>query len=137
MKSVIRCMAMSLIGGLFLIQSSFLAAGMGDTIVQPEGLVGIWLTQKQDSKVHIFKNPDGTLSGKIIWAKAPNESYEGMEVMRGVTYHEASNTYVCPWIYSPRMNVAAKAVFSLEGDVLNAKVVKGIVTVHQVFTRVK
>lgn len=121
---------------LFLLSGALAARGER-VLFPPDDVVGIWLTQKQDSQVEIFKNPDGSLSGKIVWAKSPNEKFEGIEVMRGMTYNTKDNNYICPWIYTPRLNMAARAVLSLEGDVLNIKVSKGMVTMHQVFTRVK
>lgn len=137
MNTFIRNLLVWAAAWLLFIAPVSLTARDGRVMLHPDDVVGIWLTQKQDSKVEIFKNADGSLSGRIVWAKSPNEKFEGIEVMRGVTYNTKDNTYACPWIYTPRLNMAARAVLSLEGDVLNIKVSKGVVTVRQVFTRVK
>lgn len=105
--------------------------------LNPDGVVGVWLTKKQDAKIRIVKNKDGTFSGRIIWAKAPNEDFTGTEVMRGMTYNAVEDNYECPWIYSPRLRMSARAILVLEGNILNVRVSKGFISVREVFTRVK
>lgn len=105
--------------------------------LNPDAVVGVWLTKKQDSKIQILKSRDGTFYGRIVWAKEPYEHFTGMEVMRGVTYDARENKYECPWIYSPRLKMSAHAVLFLEGNLLEVKVIKGIISVREEFTRVK
>ncbi|MEG0517630.1 MAG: hypothetical protein RR555_02010 [Bacteroidales bacterium] len=102
-----------------------------------DDILGIWLTSKQDSKIKILKSEDGTFIGKIIWAKSPYESFAGIEIIKGMTYNAQEKTYVCPWVYSPRLKVVARAVVSLKENTLNLKAKKGIITVHTEFTRTK
>ena len=51
----------------------FLALGLligFQTFAQkPDDLVGVWLNEEKDGKVEVFKKPDGTYYGKIIWVK--------------------------------------------------------------------
>ena len=102
-----------------------------------DDITGIWETQKRDSKIEITRNPDGTYSGKIIWAQAPHQSYEGTEVMKGVKYNDDTGCYTCPWIYDPRLNLAAHARISLNGDTMNIKATKGILNKTEIFTRIR
>lgn len=103
--------------------------------VQKEGIEGIWLTSRQDSKIEISRNPDGTYSGKIIWAMPPHSSYEGMLVMKDVQYNSAQGCYKCPWVYDPRLNIAAHAKITLSGDTMIVHATKGIISKNEVFTR--
>ena len=102
-----------------------------------DDIAGVWMTQKQDSKIEISRNPDGTYSGKIIWAQAPHQSYEGTEVMKGVVYDSDADCYTCPWIYDPRMGIAAHAKITLSGDTMDVKASKGIINKTEVFTRIR
>ena len=36
---------------------------------QPDKVVGIWLTEEGDSQVQLYRTPNGTYSGKIVWMK--------------------------------------------------------------------
>lgn len=98
-----------------------------------ESILGVWETQKGDSKIEIYRTPDGTFSGKIIWAQPPHQSYVGTTVMKGVEYKDGS--YNCPWIYDPRMNITAHARITLSGDTMNVKASKGIISKQEVFIR--
>ena len=98
-----------------------------------ENIIGVWETQKGDSKIEIYRTPDGTFSGKIIWAQAPHESYVGTTVMKGVEYKDG--TYTCPWIYDPRMGITAHAKITLSGDTMNVRATKGIISKQEVFIR--
>ena len=103
-----------------------------------DGIDGIWLTQKKDSKVEILYNgDDGTYSGKIIWAAEPYGNFEGEQIMKGITYRKDSDTYACPWIYDPKMGVTASGTIRISGDTLYLKARKGIFTKNEIFTRVK
>ena len=103
-----------------------------------EELIGVWLSAKKDTKIQISQNPDGTYQGVIIWVEPQYEQYNGQQVMRGVTYNPENNDYYCPWIYSPRLNMAAHATFTLEddGSLLKAKVDKLFISMDEDFTRV-
>ena len=114
-----------------ILTSFLLAPGVGS-----DDISGIWLTQKKDSRIEITRNPDGSFSGKIIWAQAPHQNYVGTTVMKGVEYDSACGTYSCPWIYDPRLNVAAHGIISISGDTMNVKAQKGIITKEEVFTRI-
>lgn len=98
-----------------------------------ENIIGVWETQRGDSKIEIYRTPDGTFSGKIIWAESPHESYVGTIVMKGVKYKDGE--YTCPWIYDPRMEITAHAKITLSGDTMNVKATKGIISKREVFIR--
>ena len=102
-----------------------------------DDISGIWLTQKQDSRIEISRNSDGSYTGKIVWAQAPHQSYVGMLVMKDVKYDPQNNTYTCPWIYDPRLDVTAHGQMTIKGDTLNVKASKGILTKDEIFTRVQ
>ena len=102
-----------------------------------DDISGIWLTQKQDSRIEISRNSDGSYTGKIVWAQAPHQSYVGMLVMKDVKYDPQNNTYTCPWIYDPRLDVTAHGQMTISGDTLNVKASKGILTKDEIFTRVE
>ena len=99
-------------------------------------IVGVWITEKKDSKIEIYEQ-NGAYFGKIVWTLPQFEQYVGKDVMKNVTFNESQNSYICPWICSPRLNITARAVITVNGDILNAKVTKGIIVTHQVFTRSK
>ncbi len=107
--------------------------------VASDDIAGIWLTQKQDSKIEITRNQNGTYSGKIIWAQAPHQSYEGTPVMRDVEYDKETGSYTCPWIYDPRMKIEAHAMITLSdgGDTMTVRASKGFLSKTEIFTRTK
>lgn len=113
-----------------ILASFFLASGGADG-----DIAGIWMTQKQDSKIEISKSPDGTYTGKIIWAEAPHESFVGTVVMKGVKYDPGKGDYICPWIYDPRINVTAHAYITLNDSVMKVKACKGFITKQEMFVR--
>lgn len=117
-----------------ILTSFLMAPGVADAT---DNISGIWLTQKQDSRIEISRNPDGSYSGKIIWAESPHQNYVGMLVMKDVKYDPQNNTYSCPWIYDPRLNVTAHGKMTISGDTLNVKASKGILTKDEIFTRVQ
>lgn len=100
-----------------------------------DDISGIWLTQKQDSRIEISRNPDGSYTGKIIWAQAPHQNYVGTMVMKDVKYDPQNNVYTCPWIYDPRLGVTAHGHMTISGDTLNVKACKGILSKSEIFTR--
>ncbi len=116
---------------IITVLTSFLLASPGAN----EGIEGIWLTSRQDSKIEISQNPDGTYSGKIIWAASPHEKYKGMLVMKDVQYNESQRCYKCPWVYDPRLNISARAKITLSGDTMIVHATKGILSKNEVFIR--
>ena len=104
--------------------------------IPSEDISGVWLTQNHDSRIEISRNPDGSYSGKIVWAEAPHQNYVGTVIMKGVEYNPQNNSYNCPWIYDPRMNLTAHAQITLKGDTLNVKASKGILSKEEIFVRV-
>mgnify|MGYP004637304573 FL=1 len=99
-------------------------------------IVGIWITEKIDSKIEIYEQ-NGAYFGKIVWTLPQFEQYIGKDVMKNVTFNDSQNNYNCPWICSPRLNITAHAIITVDGDILKAKVTKGIIVTHQIFTRSK
>ncbi len=124
-----------ILSGWLLMYPALLSDSFAKENMKSDAVLGIWLSGKQDSKIEIVKNPDGTFSGKIVWAKTPYQAFEGVEIMKGVTYNVEDNTYICPWIYSPRLNITAKAVITVLGDELRVKAKKGIISTVRIFTR--
>ena len=115
------------------ILTSFLLAPGAAT----DDISGIWLTQKKDSRIEITRNPNGSYTGKIIWAKPPHQDYVGTVVMKDVEFHPDDGTYTCPWIYDPRMNLSAHATITLNGDTMNVKAQKGFLTKEETFIRTR
>jgi uncharacterized protein (DUF2147 family) len=115
------------------ILTSFLLAPGAAT----DDISGIWLTQKKDSRIEITRNPDGSYTGKIVWAEPPHQDYVGTTVMKGVEYDSGLSKYTCPWIYDPRIGVTAHGTITVNGDTLNVKAYKGILSKMETFTRVK
>lgn len=99
-------------------------------------IVGTWLTEKGDSKIEITQQ-GGLYYGVVVWTLPKYKKYEGSQVLKDVKYNESNDSYTCPWIYSPRLGIAAHAVITVNGDKLDVKVTKGIISTHQMFTRVK
>ena len=116
---------------------SILVSFLMATPAVEDDIAGVWITQKKDSKIEISRNPDGTYSGKIIWAQRPHQDYEGTEVLKGVVYDKETGCYTCPWIYDPRMHITAHAKITLAGDTMNVKASKGILNKTEVFTRIR
>ena len=118
----------------------FLLLGQSDgkcMLSGQDGLMGVWLTAKKDSKIEIVRNSDGTFSGKVIWTAPGVRNFVGVPVLRGVTYVPDSNSYTCPWIYDPKMGVTASGVANVSNDTLYIKAHKGFLSMTEFFTRVK
>lgn len=116
---------------------TILTSFLMSTPAAKECLEGIWETANHDSRIEILQNPDGTYSGKIIWAQPPHESFVGTTVMKGVTYSQSLGYYKCPWIFDPRLNIAAHAKITLSGDTMNVLATKGVISKREVFTKLK
>ena len=59
------------------------------------------------------------------------------DIRTAIKYDPQNNTYSCPWIYDPRLNVTAHGKMTISGDTLNVKASKGILTKDEIFTRVQ
>ncbi len=108
----------------------------GITASNGDKIVGIWLTHKGDSKIQIVKSADGGYSGKLVWVESPNEEFTGMNILKEVTYNPDSDNYDCPWVYDPKLKIAARATARVSNDTLYLKARKGIVSMNEIFTRV-
>ncbi len=98
-------------------------------------ILGEWITQKKDSKVKIVKDQDGSYSGKLVWVASPNESFTGETILKDVKYDPATDTYECPWVYDPKLDMAARATAHVSNDTLYLKARKGVITKNEFFTR--
>ncbi|MEZ5003563.1 MAG: DUF2147 domain-containing protein [Chitinophagales bacterium] len=87
----------------------------------PDTVMGIWLVPEKDSKVEIYKEEDGTYSGKIVWLQEPNDSdgnpikdtenkdkllaerkIFGMKIIEGFAYNSETDQWEGGLIYNPR-----------------------------------
>jgi Uncharacterized protein conserved in bacteria len=41
-----------------------------------QSIEGVWFTEKDEAKVHIYKNSDGLYEGKLIWTEEKSERTE-------------------------------------------------------------
>ncbi len=103
---------------------------------QADKILGVWLTEKKDSKIQILKKEDGNYYAKIIWTLAQYKSFEQMVIIKNLVYVPKDNEYVTPWIYSPRKKISAKASLTLKGNILYVKATKALISVTEEFTRV-
>ena len=104
---------------------------------QEDKIIGVWLTEKKDSKVQIVKSPNGSFTGKLVWVEAPHQDFTGMYILKDVTYNPESESYTCPWVYDPKLGVTAKATAKVSNDTLYLKARKGVITMNEIFTRCK
>lgn len=97
-------------------------------------IVGIWLTQNSDSKVEIYKNGNGSYSGKIIWLKEPQENGEvridknnpkedmrnrrliGLIILDGVKYDVSDKEWNNGTIYDPKSGNTYKCYMWFDGS---------------------
>lgn len=100
-------------------------------------IVGIWITAKKDAKIKIVQAADSTFIGTIIWAILPDKEYIGSTVLKGVKYNSATGNYTCPWIFSPRLDIKAKALLYVTDSTIKARVEKGIIRSDEWFYRVE
>ncbi|MFW5707377.1 MAG: DUF2147 domain-containing protein [Bacteroidota bacterium] len=87
---------------------------------QADKVVGIWLTEKKNSQVEIYKTPQGTYEGKLVWLKEPLEDdgtpkkdkenpepalrskpLKGLIMLEGFTYDRDSKEWTDGTIYDP------------------------------------
>lgn len=100
-------------------------------------IVGTWITAKKDAKIKIVQTADSTYQGTIIWTILPDKKYIGSQVMKGVKYNPTTGTYTCPWIFSPRLDIKAKALLYVTDSTIKARVEKGIIRSDEWFYRVE
>lgn len=49
----------------------FLALISLGVFARGDRVIGVWLTENQDSRVEIYKTPSGTFEGKLVWLEEP------------------------------------------------------------------
>ena len=59
-----------------------------------------------------------------------------MNILKDVTYNPDSDNFDCPWVYDPKLKIAARATARVTNDTLYLKARKGIVSMNEMFTRV-
>ena len=78
-------------------------------------VVGVWLTEEQDSQVEIIKKSNGKFYGKIVWLKEDkdrkdeenpdaamrNRKVLGLEILQGFKYNDAEKEWEEGIIYDP------------------------------------
>lgn len=130
-----------------------ICSGIAQTRASEDAIVGIWLTEKQDSKIEITKN-GSAYAGKVVWlkeparegkpirdAKNPNAAMRdrpilNLEILSGFTY-DGNGTWVHGSVYSPQTGRSFPGELSLvRGDRLDIKVKDGIFFKHVTWTRV-
>ena len=102
-----------------------------------DAILGVWLTEKQDSKVKIVKDSNNVFFGKLIWVEAPNQDFTGKAILKNVTYNPSTGVYNCPWVYDPKLNITVRATATVSKDTLYLKARKGFISKTEIFTRVK
>ncbi len=102
---------------------------------QADSITGVWLTEDGDSRVEVYKNPDGTFSGKVIWLEEPlndegkpkvddknpdaamhNVPIIGLEVLQGFTYNRSKEEWAGGTIYDPKNGRTYNAYLRLDGE---------------------
>ncbi len=119
----------------------------------PDDIVGVWLTDNDESKVQIYKEGNAYF-GKIIWLKEPNDKNGhpkkdknnpdaskrsnpaiGIFILKNVQYKNGK------WegtIYGPKRGKEADCVLQLKGnDVLEGTAFYGFMSGSKTWTRVK
>jgi hypothetical protein len=102
-----------------------------------DAILGVWLTEKQDSKIKIVKDSNNIFYGKLIWVEAPNQDYTGKAILKNVSYNPSTGIYNCPWVYDPKLNITVRATATVANDTLYLKARKGFITKMEKFIRVK
>ena len=49
----------------------FLALISLGVFARGDRVIGVWLTENQDSQVEVYKTPSGTFEGKLVWLEEP------------------------------------------------------------------
>lgn len=60
--------------GICLVAGSLLASAQD---FKADDILGVWLTKDKKAKVEIYKEPNNTYSGKIIWLRDPIDTTTG------------------------------------------------------------
>ena len=121
----------TLIAFLFLITSPVFA--------QANKIVGLWLTEKGDSQVQIFKNSQGKYSGKIVWlgkninalddknpdGKLKSRRILGLWLLNNFSYNQKDLEWANGSIYDPESGKTYDCYMWLESD--NILKVKGYI----------
>jgi uncharacterized protein (DUF2147 family) len=135
---------------------AFWLLGIGSATAQSrapqDAIVGVWLTEKQDSKIEITKTGAG-YAGKVVWLKEPlrdghpvhdaknpdaalrERPILNLEILSGFVY-DGNGTWVRGSVYSPQSGRSFPGELSLlRNDRLNIKVKDGIFFKHVAWTR--
>ncbi len=127
-------------------RSALLIMVMGlwfNSIVANDKIVGVWLTDKDKSKIEIFKGPDGKYYGKIVYLKDPfNENNQpkrdknnpdgdlrsvpiiGLKLLRDFSYDGEDKKWTDGTIYDPESGKTYSCNMWFEED-FNVLHVKG------------
>jgi len=140
---------LSLAASVFVCTASIVA----HAATPQDGIVGVWLTERQDSKIEITKS-GADYAGKIIWLEQPERDGKplhdaknpeaalrdrpilNLEILSGFVF-EGNGTWSHGTIYSPQTGKRFSAELSLpRQDRLDVKVKDGIFFKHVAWTRV-
>ena len=102
---------------------------------QADSIIGVWLTEDEDSKVEVYKNQDGTFGGKVVWLEEPlNDNGQpkvddqnpdasmhttpiiGLEILKGFTYNASKEEWAGGTIYDPKNGRTYSAYLRLDGE---------------------
>ncbi len=141
---------------LFLVIAGFFGL---NTFAQANKLVGLWLSQEENSHIEITQAANGQFVGKIVWLKEPNDEdgnpkldkenpnanlksrpLLNLEILKGFTYNERKKEWSDGTIYDPKNGKTYKAFMKLDDD--NTLSLRGFVGIRALgrtskWTRVK
>ncbi len=121
------------ITSILLITSFFLSTA-DVAYAQVDQIEGVWLNEKKDAKIQIYKGTDGKFYGKIIWLKEPikngstkldeknpkqnlkNQSIVGLVILKGCKKED--NTYEDGTIYDPENGKTYDCTITHKGSIL-------------------
>lgn len=135
--------------GLILLNANVLHAQ-----TSADKIIGVWYNKEKDSKIKIFKNPDNTYSGKIVWigsSQKPtntplldknnpdptkrNRKILGLVIIENLVFK--NNMWVNGKIYAPKKGEYADCEFNLETpDKLKFTISKGWFSKSNIWTKV-
>lgn len=108
-------------------------------------VVGVWLTQDNDSKVTISKDASGKYNGEITWIKEPlkdgkpkvddknpnvklqTRPIQGLRLLEGFEFNAKDNEWVKGKIYDPKEGKTYKCLMWLNKNDANKLSVKGYI----------
>lgn len=127
----------------FIIATLFIFTSL-QAYSQADRVIGIWLTEKQNSQVEIYKNAAGKYEGKLVWLKEPldengrpktdkenpdasmrNRPLRGTILLRDFVYDERAREWKSGTIYDPENGKTYDAYMWLDGN--NTLKIKGFV----------